>query len=506
MPRPRRLLAPAIGPVIGPVIGLAACLGVAACGQGGGTGPDADRSSSAPPSATGSTVADPDGPDARTPDDLSVARSETREDSVYPDVGDPLVDALHYDLGLTWDPAEDELTGRQVLTFRATADAPRVPLDFNDDLAISEITVDGRAAEFDVSGNDLTIAHEVVADEQYEVAISYAGTPRPTPAPSQRSDFAGGLGWSITDEHETWTLQEPYGAHTWYAVNDQPADKALYDFTLTVPAPWQGVANGQLTDSSESDGMRTNVWHLAEPASSYLVTVAFGDFQHTDLRSESGVPIQIWTDADGDPLPGETEYAPKAIDWLEEILGPYPFDSFGIVVVDNESGMETQTMVTLGDTEYSLSAAVVVHETAHHWYGDTVSPADWSEVWMNEGMTMYLQGMWEAEQEGITVAQKMDQWAQFEGHERETAGPPGAYHPQHFGSGNIYYGPALMWQELRERIGDRRFFAMMRAWPEQQENGTADRDEYWTWVEEHTGEELTAFFEDWLLGKRTPPR
>jgi aminopeptidase N len=479
LPVPRLVLTPVTGLVLGLVLGLAGC-----------SGEDPEPEPGALP----------------TPDDLSVARSETREDSVYPEVGDPLVDALHYGLSLAWDPRKERLSAHEVLTFRATDDAERIPLDFSDALKISEVTVDGESAEFTHEGKDLSIDRPVQVDQQYEVELRYAGRPQPTPAPSTRSDFQQGLGWNITEEHETWTLQEPYGAHTWYAANDHPSDKALYDLTLTVPEPWHGVANGELTQSTVADGVRTNTWHLSEPASSYLVTVAFGDFQKAELASTSGVPIQVWSDADGEQFPGETESAVVAMAWLEEILGPYPFDTFGVLVVDNESGMETQTMITLGETDYALSAPVMVHELAHHWYGDTVSPDDWSEVWMNEGMAMYLQGMWEAEQEGITVAQKMDTWAEFEGLERKAAGPPGAYDPQQFGSGNIYYGPALMWHELRERIGDERFFAMVRAWPEQQENDTADREEYLAWIEDTTGEEFSAFFDAWLLGKKTPPR
>jgi aminopeptidase N len=456
---------------------------------------------------TGAPTSTPSGtPSDAGAGDLAIARSETREDSVYPDIGDPLVDALHYDLGLTWDPAKDRLTGREVLTFRATGDSATIPLDFNEQLAISELTVDGQPVEHAVAGTHLTVEHPIEADEQYELGLTYAGTPAPAPAPSTRSDFTQGVGWSVTGDHETWTLQEPYGAFTWYAVNDQPSDKALYDFTLTVPSPWSGVANGVLRRTTTRSGQTTNRWHLAEPAASYLVTVAFADYQHTDLKSASGVPIQVWAPAGGKALPGGTSTAPAAIDWLEKVLGPYPFASFGVVVVDNDSGMETQTMVTLGDTDYSLSPAVMVHEAAHHWYGDTVTPADWSDVWMNEGMAMYLQGMWEAEQEGITIEDKMDQWAAFEVQLREAAGPPAAFDPAQFGDGNIYYGPALMWQELRERIGDDAFFRVLREWPAAQENGTADREEYWDWIEEETGEELSDFFDAWLLGKQTPAR
>ncbi|TWH00793.1 Aminopeptidase N [Nocardioides sp. J9] len=479
---------------------LCAGTALAACGSGG----DAD----ADPTPTLRTPPTPDTPSS-TPTGsgkYADAFSATREDSVYPEIGDPLVDALHYDLGLEWDPSRDVLTGTQVLTFRATADSPTIPLDFNEQLAISELTVDGTPAGHAVEGTRLTVEHPVEADHQYELALTYSGTPRTAPAPSERQDFAQGVGWSITPEHETWTLQEPYGAFTWYAVNDQPADKAFYDFTLTSPAPLQGVANGELRKSTKGGGRTTNTWHLAEPASSYLVTVAFGDYQRTDLESASGVPIQIWTDADEEPLPGGLGTTPDAVDWLEDLLGPYPFDSLGIVVVDGSSGMETQTMITLGNNDYSLSPAVVVHEVAHHWYGNTVSPADWSDVWMNEGMAMYLQGMWEAEQEGIHIGQKMDDWAMFEARLREDAGPPGAFDPKKFGNSNIYYGPALMWHELREDVGDEVFFDLVREWPASQENGNADRTEYLAWIEDTLDEELSDFFDAWLLGEQQPPR
>ncbi|MBM7516838.1 M1 family metallopeptidase [Nocardioides nitrophenolicus] len=477
---------------IGCSLALAACAGPVA-GRSAGPG----RTTATPTSAPSNTA---------EPGELAIARSEPRADSVYPEYGNTLVDALHYDLDLTWAPDTDRLTARETLTFRATRDAERIPLDFNEQLAISAATVDGAPAATSVEGNDLTVAHPVTGGREYELVLEYAGTPAAAPAPSQRSDFTQGVGWTTTAEHETWTLQEPFGAFTWYAVNDQPSDKALYDFTLTVPAPMSGVANGVLTSSTTEDGRSVNSWQLAEPAASYLVTVAFGDFQHTDLTSSSGIPIQVWTDADGEPLPGDTARTPDALDWLEDLLGPYPFDSFGVLVVDNDSGMETQTMITLGDTPYSLSEAVLVHEAAHHWYGDTVTPADWSDVWMNEGMAMYLQGMWEAEQEGISMARKVDQWAAFEPDLRAESGPPGAFDPTRFGDGNIYYGPALMWQELRERIGERRFFEVLREWPAARANGSADRQEYVDWIEETTGEELSSFFDDWLLDRSTPPR
>ncbi len=444
------------------------------------------------------------GPPPDNPE-LDIAVSEPREDSYYPDVGDPGVDALHYHLDLTWDPEASRLTAVELLTFRATSTADRFQLDFGEPLEVAELLLDGQPADFVKVGKNLVVSRPVRADQRYELEISYAGTPEQVAVPVQRRDYHQ-TGWTITPDGETWTMQEPFGAFTWYAVNDHPSDKALYDFTLTVPAPWTGVANGELLKMSEADGLRSTIWHLAEPAASYLVTTAFGDFEMTRDESESGVPITYWTPRSDPGTADALAFTPEAMAWVEDVLGPYPFDTFGTLVVDSESGMETQTMVTLGGTEYTLSPQVILHELVHQWYGDQVTPTDWRDLWMNEGMAMYLQGMWEAEFEGIPVARLMDQWAVSERQLRAEAGPPGAYFPDAFGSSNVYYGPALMFQELRERVGDRKFFAIVRGWPEVNDNGNATREEFLAFMEASTGEELTPFFDAWLLGELTPPR
>ncbi len=489
--------------------GAAALLVAAGCSDDGSAAGSPDDGPDEPTTSAAESSQSPTAPPSSAPpqeSDLALAESETREDSVYPEYGDPLVDALHYDLDLTWTPDDDLLEATETLRFRATGNAKRFQLDFADTFDIDGLTVDGEPVPFEHDGKDLVVATPVRADHRYVVQLTYAGTPEAWPAPTNRPDFAQGIGWNITTDHSTWTLQEPYGAFTWYAVNDQPADKALYDFSLTVPDPWTGVANGELTATTEEEGQRTTTWHLAEPASSYLVTVAFDDYTATELESTSGVPITIWVPTDEPAAIGEADYAPEAMDWLEELLGPYPFDTFGIVIVDAEFGMETQTMVTLGDTSYSTSAEVIVHEVAHQWYGDTVSPNDWRDVWMNEGMATYLQLMWQAEEYGGSIDDQMDSIAGAEASDRRYAGPPADYDEDLFGNGNIYYGPALMWHELRERIGDEKFFEVARRWPESQENEASGREEYWAWIEKETGEELTAFFEAWLLAPRSPDR
>jgi aminopeptidase N len=174
-------------------------------------------------------------------------------------------------------------------------------------------------------------------------------------------------------------------------------------------------------------------------------------------------------------------------------------------VVDSTSGMETQTMITLGTTDYTLSPAVVVHEMIHQWYGDQVTPRDWRDVWMNEGMAMYLQVLWEAQAYGFDVDQTLSDWAGIDQQERSSAGPPANYDPATFGEGNIYYLPALMWDQLRRRIGDKQFWPLVKAWPRSRDNDNASYADITAWWSRKTGDDLRPLFDAWLLGRQSPP-
>ena len=447
-------------------------------------------------SETSPGVADPGDP-------YEQARSQPVEDSYYPDQGDPGVDTLHYGLDLTWDPDSSTLTGIADVTLRATKDADRLQLDLLDALAVESVTVDGADVEFRQGDNHLVVQRAVAADEHLTLQVSYAGTPAPVHAPTKRRDFST-LGMNVMPTGELWTMQEPFGAFTWYPVNDQPSDKAYYDFTVRVPQEWVGVANGELESRVVEDGLTVTTWHLSQPAASYLTTLAVGDFVETNDVSASGVPISYWTPRGDARALRAVRRAPEILTWNEQHLGPYPFDSLGFVVVDSLSGMETQTMITLGNNAYIRSAPVIEHEMTHHWYGDVVTPTDWVDLWMNEGMTMFVQGAYESDVEGISIDAKMDTWAEAERQLRFESGPPGDYDAEEFGAGNVYYGPALMWNELRHMIGNAEFWRLVKAWPTVHADGNATREQYFDWVEDETDQELSAFFDDWIMGNTTP--
>ena len=490
-PVARRLLGGSLCLVV--VLGMVGCTS----DDDPGAGPSPSGSTDVGHEAT--TVTDVDDPA------LDKALSEPVEDSVYPDVGDPGVDALHYDLDLTWQPDPGRLEGTATVTFRATTTAPRFQLDLAGALRVRSAELDGTAVEVTHRGKDLVVEAPVEADGRYELTVEYAGRPRPVPAPTTRRDFST-TGFTVTRSGETWTMQEPFGAYSWYPVNDQPSDKALYDFTVHVPAPWTGIANGRLTSEETADGTTTTTWELDEPASSYLITLAIGDYVHSSNTTEDGLQVDYWFPRGMRAHRESVRTAAATVDWVEERLGPYPFSSLGLVVTASQSAMETQTMVTLGTNDYVLSEPVVAHELIHQWFGDQVSPADWSDVWLNEGMTMLMQWVYEDEHgfrplaENLRVARSVDQ--DF----RNDYGPPGEYDPAQFGSSNIYYLPALMWNELRLELGDEEFYTISRAWLEQHDNESVTRQQLYDHWEAETGRELSAFFDSWIEGGTTPRR
>ncbi|MGH3360557.1 MAG: M1 family metallopeptidase, partial [Nocardioidaceae bacterium] len=424
-----------------------------------------------------------------------------------PDNGEPYFDALHYDLVLDWSPSTAELTGTTTLTFRVTEDRDDVQLDFGEPLEVTSASLDDKRIDTTERGEDLVLdTGPIEAESQHTLTIAYAGTPEPVASSSSRPDMPT-VGWTTESDGSVWTMQEPWGAYTWYPVNDHPSDKAYYTATVTAQDAMTPVFNGQL-EGSERDGRSvTTAWTLDEPAASYLTTIAIGDYTPTEAEGPGGLPLTYWTRPDDDHLLPLLEESPRVLAWLEEQLGPYPFDSGGVVMVPSMSGMETQTLVTLGaavrpPTDEYL--AVLAHEYAHQWLGDTVTPDNWKDLWLNEGLTMYIEALW-GDHEGVrSYESQIREWAAVDEANRTTYGPPGEYEKGEFASVNVYLSGAVMLDRIRQEVGDDVFADALRSWPQDHRNGSVDRTDFIEHMSDATGTDLGPFVDEWLTSKTMP--
>ncbi|MGH3736804.1 MAG: M1 family metallopeptidase [Micromonosporaceae bacterium] len=466
----------------------------------------------APPTATWRDAP----PEADAPAEYDKGRSDPVADPVYPRYGNPDLDVLHYQLKLGWSPERRRLTGEAVLTLRPTTRVTELVLDFSRDLEVSKTTVNGTATTARQRGEDLVVrlAEPAAADTRLTFAVTYAGTPESVPMPSTRGDFGDGLGLRVESDGAVWTMQEPYGAFTWYPVNDQPSDEALYDITVTVPDGWSAVASGTFLGSEQQTGGQVAFrWRSDVPIGSYVTTLAVDRFaRHNDSAGEITLTYWVPKEYDGYQLDA-MKRSPEILEWLQQRFGPYPFPSAGAVAVDSSSAMETQMMVTMGgriadnlDAEEAeaVFTQVLVHEYAHQWYGDTVSPRDWRGVWLNEGFATYIEMLWVLEHSDVSQAGHLHWLRERDRESRAEAGPPGDYDPEMFAETNVYVGPALMLHEIREKIGDKKFFALCRDWAQQNRETHQDRESFTAFVNDHAGRDLTPIIDKWLDSKTTP--
>ena len=433
-------------------------------------------------------------------------KSSPVTDPMYPKYGNANVDVLHYGLELTWVAESKTLTGQATIQLRAAAQLTSIALDFSAAYAIDSTTVDGTAATGSVADGKLTVPATLAKDADATLVVKYHGTPKTVPMPSHRGDVEP-LGLTVTADGELWTMQEPYGSATWYPSNDQPSDKALYDIAVTVPAGWAGIASGT-PKGQEGNTFR---YTSTDPVSSYLTTLAVGKYKQETVTGPHGLPISYWFHPGADDAMMKlVRKSPDRIAWLEQRFGPYPFPTAGVVLVPSESGMETQQMVTLGNKlltrggQANTVDGAVLHEYAHQWFGDTVTPSQWKDLWLNEGWATYIEALYTNERDKVS-ADRWEQWArQTDARLRSTLGPPGSPKADNFAENNVYYCPALMLHQIHKQLGDDAFFALGRDWAQQHKNSSQDRAGFIAFVNQHTGKDFTALINTWLDSPTTP--
>ncbi len=429
-------------------------------------------------------------------------------DSLYPPLGNGGYDALHYTLDLAWDDQTDILAGTATLEAAATQALSAFNLDFAG-FTIEAVTVDESPAAYRRDGLELTITPEetIREGEPFVVAVTYAGVPepfRPDAIPIQ-------IGWNRY-QSGVYVASEPAGASAWYPVNDHPLDKASYTFRMTVPTGYVVAANGLLQETVSGDETITYVWQANDPTASYLVTVNIGDFVVVEEEGPDGLPIRSYYPPDvADEAEVTFGQTAAMIACFSETFGPYPFEAYGVVVADTDFGfaLETQTL-----SLFSRAAALagerledtVAHELAHQWFGNSVSPADWSDIWLNEGFATYAEGLWQECQGGPRGTNRWmlnlyDSLREDEEDLPLTGAPP----PDDlFNTGAVYQRGALTLHALRVRVGEAAFFDILRTYYARFQYGNARTADFIAVAEEISGEDLGDFFQGWLYEQRLP--
>ena len=420
-------------------------------------------------------------------------------DPFFPLAGNGGYDVSHYGLNLSYEPGTNQLTGTATITATATQDLSRFDLDLRG-FSISQLDVGGRAATFTRDGQELIVTPRTgIRDgSTFTVVVGYAGTPTVVTDP----DFSI-EGWVPTDDG-AFVVGEPQGSPAWYPVNDNPRDKATYDFSVSVPAGLTAMANGVLVSHATADGRTTWVWHEADPMAPYLSTATLGRFDLT-IGTAGGVPSYVAVDpqlSTGNVL----RKLPEIVDFYSSIYGPYPFDAVGAIVDSARNvgySLETQTKPVFPGVP---DEATLAHELSHQWFGDSVTLTQWPDIWLHEGFATWSEWIW-SEHEGNRSAQQFFQ-RYYSTPAQDTAfwtpppANPGA--PFYLFNGTIYVRGGMTLEALREKVGDFTFFQIMRSWATQNRHGNVTTAQFIALSEQLSGMNLDHFFDVWLYEPEKP--
>ncbi|RLP92930.1 M1 family peptidase [Micromonospora sp. BL4] len=427
------------------------------------------------------------------------------------DAGDPYVpgrgnggyDVTHYGLDVRYDPATDRLTGRATITATATQDLSRFNLDLAG-LDVGAVTVGGAPAEHRRDDGELTVTpHDgLPRGRPFTAVVEYAGVP------TASTDGELGSGGFLHTADGAVALGQPDSAATWFPVNDHPSDKAGYDLAVTVPDGLSALSNGVPGPKTSRDGWTTWTWSEKAPMASYLTTLVIGDYRVVS-GSHAGRPMVTAVAAS---LPatggaaGSLARTGEIADFLATRFGPYPFDSYGgIVVADDRIGyaLETQSRPVYGPAFFAddrPNLGVVAHELAHQWFGDSVSLSRWGDIWLNEGFASYAEWLWEEHDGGRTAQRNFElQYAATDWSQPSVE--PGR--ERMFGTA-VYKRGALAVHALRRTVGDDTFFRILRTWTDERAAGNATTSDFVALAERVANRQLRPLFDAWLVGGAAP--
>ena len=341
-------------------------------------------------------------------------------------------------------------------------------------LGIDSVTQEGRKLTVRQEGNAWFITPVIrsPANGATSIVVYYSGRPRI----AQRPPWEGGFTWTSDSLGRTWvvTTDQGMGASVWWPNKDTQADEPdSQRVALTVPAPLQDVSNGRLrSTTSNDDGTITYEWFVTNPINNYAIAVAAGHYAHWSetYEGEAGpLTLDFW------PLDYHLEAARKqfpqvrtTLQCFEHWFGPYPWyeDGYKLIEVSN-NGMEHQSAVAYGNgyangyrgrdgsgTGLGMKwDFIIVHETAHEWWGNNLTTADLADMWVHESFANYSENIYTE-----CLFGKEDGARYVIGTRRlirndEPIVPP-AYGVNAQGSGDMYVKGGNMLHTIRQLVGD----------------------------------------------------
>jgi aminopeptidase N len=433
-------------------------------------------------------------------------------------------DVTFYDLNVRIQPADSSIRGYNAITYRVIEPATELQVDLMSPLEVDSMVQDGDAVPFRREGNAFfaSLAKPPPAGETRTITVYYHGRPRI----ARRPPWEGGFTWTADSLGRPWvvTTDQGVGASIWWPNKDTQADEPdSQRVAITVPRPMIHVSSGRLQRTRHhEDGTTTFEWFVSNPINNYAIAVAAGSYAHyTEFyEGERGtLTLAFW------PLSYHMEEARRqftqartTLQCFEHWFGPYPWyeDGFKLIEVPY-NGMEHQSAVTYGNnyangyqgrdgsgTGLGLEwDFIIVHESAHEWFGNNITTKDLADMWVHESFANYSESLYTeclfGREAGAAYAIGTRQ-----GIDNDRPIIP-AYGVNAQGSGDMYPKGGNMLHTIRQIVADdEKWRAILRGLNETFRHQTVTGEQVQDYISQEAGVDLSKVFEQYLRTTQIP--
>jgi aminopeptidase N len=427
----------------------------------------------------------------------------------------PGIDARHYAIRLTLLTNDsDEIQAEATVTLRVvTAGTREAILDLTSatkdgkGMTVTSVTSNDHAVRFEHRDNRLRLPLPADAKIDQDVAftIAYHGVP------ANGLRLLNNIHGDRTAFSENWY----HNARQWLPMIDHPADKATGELTVTTKAEYQVISNGVIVEQVDlPGGLRRTHWMQDVPISSWLYSLGVAHFIVRQGDVVRGVPLSFWAfpqDADKG-LTALARDARDSFEFFSDRIGPYAYGKLAHVeAAGMGGGTEHVSNIFYGEKSVTAGNAPVVHETAHQWFGDSVTESDWNDVWLSEGFATYFTLLYTEHAAGRDAFAEGLRRSRNAVLRLETSLPntpvvhvnlnEAATEPN---NRLVYEKGAWTLHMLRDLIGADAFWRGIRLYYQRHINSIASTADFRRAMEDVSGRELRWFFDQWLTRSGVP--
>lgn len=454
----------------------------------------------------------------------TISRQEMLRGSVTPER--EWWDVLHYHLKVEFLPQSKRLKGSNTITFKTLKSGNRMQIDLQPPLSVTRVNFGDSQLKYEREGNVywVTFEKEIPPGVEGKIEVFYEGIP----VVARNPPWVGGITWGRDDlgEHFIVTTCQGTGASIWWPNKDHGSDEPDRGMKIdvTVPENLVAVSNGRLkkTDHDTAGKTRTYHWEVLNPINNYGVNVNIGNYVNWSekYQGKGGVlDIDYWVLAhQKEAAIRQFKEVPRTIEAFEHWFGKYPWyeDSYKLVAV-SYPGMEHQSSVTYGNwyrngyLQRDASGTgigfkfdfIIVHESAHEWFGNNISMKDAADMWIHESFANYSENLFveyhfskkEAEDYVIGNRQII----------RNDKPIIGTYGSNRQGSGDMYPKGGNMLHTIRHIINDdAKWLSILRGLNADFWHQTVSTGQVETYISQKAGVELGKVFDQYLRTTMIP--